>query len=517
MRARHCPLLALLLVLATLPQFVAPTPPVHAATFTVNSALDEARNPAAPAGVCQSTPSGGCTLRAAIQTANALAGADVITLPGGPPYALTLGTLSITSDVTINGGGAASTIIDGGGTAGVFALVTANTLNISGLTIQNGAAAQQGGGIFATAQSTLNVSNSIFTNNRATAGGASGGGIHVAGTLNLTNSTIRGNVASNAAGGLRIFPGATATVTGSTFSGNQTTGVGAAGGGIHAQGPVTLTNSTISGNSVPGGGTGGGLAVDGTTATLLNVTLASNTATAGSSANLDVFGSGATVSAKNTIIANPTAGLNCRIAGGGMLTSGGSNLDSSNTCGFNPALGDLINTDPQLGALANNGGPTPTQALLVGSSAINAVTASNCPPPSVDQRGVTRPQGSACDIGAFEFQPASVIPGDINQDGIVDIRDYGLWRQHFGQTNCGNPADLDGNCIVDILDYGLWRANFGHTAGAAPRGTPGSALLVGDQRVESSSPAVPIVPLVGGLLGLGGLAGWRRRRPPGRE
>jgi hypothetical protein len=60
------------------------------------------------------------------------------------------------------------------------------------------------------------------------------------------------------------------------------------------------------------------------------------------------------------------------------------------------------------------------------------------------------------------------ILGDINCDGIVDIRDYGIWRQNFGQTNCGNPADLNNDCIVDIRDYGIWRANFGHTAGASP-------------------------------------------------
>jgi len=65
--------------------------------------------------------------------------------------------------------------------------------------------------------------------------------------------------------------------------------------------------------------------------------------------------------------------------------------------------------------------------------------------------------------------PGGCILGDINCDGIVDIRDYGIWRQNFGQTNCGNPADLNGDCIVDIRDYGIWRANFGHTAGAAAR------------------------------------------------
>jgi MYXO-CTERM domain-containing protein len=134
---------------------------------------------------------------------------------------------------------------------------------------------------------------------------------------------------------------------------------------------------------------------------------------------------------------------------------------------------------------------------------------------------------------------AVCILGDINCDGIVDIRDYGLWRQAFGQMNCGNPADLDRNCLVDIRDYGIWRQQFGQTAEAsapwaaappagavpAPRGTPGPALLGSNQAAtgswvpgepNGSGPAVPVIPLVGGLLGLGGLAGWRRRRPPPR-
>src|SRR5262245_36407130 len=80
--------------------------PMNAANFLVNSTLDEPRNPAAPAGVCQSTPSGVCTLRAAIQTANALSGPDSITLPANPPYVLSLGTLLISSELTINGAGA---------------------------------------------------------------------------------------------------------------------------------------------------------------------------------------------------------------------------------------------------------------------------------------------------------------------------------------------------------------------------------------------------------------------------
>jgi MYXO-CTERM domain-containing protein len=172
---------------------------------------------------------------------------------------------------------------------------------------------------------------------------------------------------------------------------------------------------------------------------------------------------------------------------------------------------------------------------------------------TTDARNVPRPQGGACDIGAFELQPSvtptatatatptatptpTPIPGDYNRDGFVDIRDYGVWRANFGQTNCGNPADGDGNCLVDIRDYGIWRQHFGEgtppdrSAPPAlptgirpvPRGTPSPALPGSNQvmagngaplQADGSAPAVPLVPLVGGLLGLGGLAGWQRRRP----
>src|SRR5438045_1934298 len=106
----------------------------------------------------------------------------------------------------------------------------------------------------------------------------------------------------------------------------------------------------------------------------------------------------------------------------------------------------------------------------------------------------------------------------MNGDGIVDIRDYGVWRQQFGQQGAGNPADLDQNGIVDIRDYGIWRLNFGHTAGVAfrgepfpaPRGTPGPVLLRSDPatpgsgaplQADGSGPAIPMTPLVGGLAG----------------
>jgi hypothetical protein len=89
-----------------------------------------------------------------------------------------------------------------------------------------------------------------------------------------------------------------------------------------------------------------------------------------------------------------------------VVTSGGYNLDSGDSCQFNRP-GDLSNTDPRLGPLQDNGGPTQTEALMPGSSAIDAVGNEACPPPTTDQRGVTRPQGPRCDVGAFEVVQTS--------------------------------------------------------------------------------------------------------------
>src|SRR4051794_28857426 len=65
--------------------------------------------------------------------------------------------------------------------------------------------------------------------------------------------------------------------------------------------------------------------------------------------------------------------------------------------------------------------------------------------------------------GAGRAGLSPTVLGDLNNDGIVDIRDYAVWRRNFGQPDCGNPADLNVDCIVDIRDYGIWRQNFGQT------------------------------------------------------
>src|SRR3954447_2906243 len=106
------------------------------------------------------------------------------------------------------------------------------------------------------------------------------------------------------------------------------------------------------------------------------------------------------------------------------------------------------------------------------------------PPPTTAARGA----------GRAGLSPTLV--GDINNDGIVDIRDYGVWRQQFGATDCGNPADLNGDCIVDIRDYGIWRQNFGQTgptitptAAASSTGLPTATPTV--TATVTATPALP--------------------------
>ncbi len=101
---------------------------------------------------------------------------------------------------------------------------------------------------------------------------------------------------------------------------------------------------------------------------------------------------------RNTIVANSVGAGNC----GGAITNGGNNIDSAATCGWGAVSGSMSSTNPLLGALANNGGPTATFALLPGSPAIDGVTfsAPNSAP-STDQRGLARPRGLRYDIGCL--------------------------------------------------------------------------------------------------------------------
>ncbi|MFQ5593553.1 MAG: choice-of-anchor Q domain-containing protein [Anaerolineae bacterium] len=349
------------------------------ATFTVDSTADAVdANPGD--GMC-ATAARECTLRASVQEANALAGADTIILPAGT-FTLTIpgaleniaasGDLDVTSDLAIIGAGARSTIIDGNSIDRIVEIRSGATVDIAGITIQNGnAPAQTGGGILLVG-STLTLIDSTITGNTASSGG---GAYNInSSALTIIGSTISGNAADGAAfggGGILNGDGNTLTLLNSTVSGNNSTNDG---GGIWNFGSATLTNVTISDNGAAN--EGGGILNGRRRATLTN-----------------------------TIVTNSTSGGNCS----GTITSGGHNLDSGNTCGFSSA-GDLTSTDPLLGPLRDNGGPTQTHALLDGSPAIDAGDNTSCP--ATDQRAVARPvdgddNGAAtCDIGAYEYEPA---------------------------------------------------------------------------------------------------------------
>jgi parallel beta helix pectate lyase-like protein len=315
--------------------------------------------------------------------------------------------LTVNKDVTLAGAGPGATILDGSNTGTVVTIPVSNTVNITGIAIQNGNA-PGGGGI--NNLGNLTLSNAVLRNNQANVGSAIGttgglsisdstfinngpatGTIYGTGTISIDRSTFSRNFATN---GGALYLGGAVTISGSTFTGNSANAND--GGAIFASGgTMTIENSTVSGNSAAQ--TGGGLVTSaGVAATVVinNSTFANNSAGAGG--NFAQFLGNITV--RNTIIANPAAGGNCRTP----ITDGGNNIQFPDTsCAATAQL-----ADPKLGPLQNNGGPTLTQALLPGSAALDAGNTTTCT--LIDQRGVPRPQGSACDIGAYERGAATL-------------------------------------------------------------------------------------------------------------
>ncbi len=357
-----------------------------------------------------------CSLREAIRAANlnaavdacpAGSGDDLILLPAGI-YTLTItgqgedealtGDLDITAPegLTIQGAGVVSTTIDGGGIDRIFDIrIITSTVTIADLTIQNGevATGQGSGGI--KNNGVLTLTNTLIQNNRATGDTSDdiGGGIcngcgTGTGTLHLHNSTVKANSADRGGG---IFSNAILTITQSSIISNSAR----AGGGLSkfasSGGGTTIINSTFSGNSATN--SGGAIRQDAGTLTITNSTLANNISPLGGG----IFHSDGTTTLQNSILANTGTGGDCYNFEG--FSSNGHNLSSDDSCSLN-ASGDLTDTVPLLGPLADNGGATLTHALLFASPAIDAAADAFCP--STDQRGITRPQGLRCDIGALE-------------------------------------------------------------------------------------------------------------------
>ncbi len=253
------------------------------------------------------------------------------------------------------------------------------TATLSNASVSDNNAETVGGGVANALGNTLTLARSTIAGNSS----SDGGGIANFGTLAVEDSTIKDNSALFLGGGISNANTASFTLEGSTVSGN--TAGQATSGGISNNGAAAksnITNSTVSGNS-------GGISNDGPggSITLTNVTV-----------NDSLYAFAGSVDLQNTIITNP-AGFACDSVTA-TIASNGYNMASDGTCALG-GTGDSNNINPLIGLLLDNGGSTFTHALLLGSPATDVVPLSNCVL-IADQRGVPRPQGDKCDIGAYE-------------------------------------------------------------------------------------------------------------------
>jgi CSLREA domain-containing protein len=423
---------------------------------------------------------GGIFGRRAIAVMNSTINGNSSRLNGGGIQSAGNSSILTVNNSTISDN--ASTHGNGGGiSVGDEPFSTARRATIVGSTISGNTAAGSGGGVYAR-EADVALTQSTVRNNVA---GLHGGGVYgraavgvrpytIFKDMSITASTISGNSAGSAistAGGGGIFSrGFNLAVASSTVSGNAIVGQFASGGGVfnHYGNPI-VANSTIHGNSA--GQRGGGLFLYGGVATARHTIVAGNTG--------------------NTF----TAGRPHDVLGAIALTHSLLGVDAGATITDNG--GNLIGTatapiDPLLAPLADNGGPTQTHALLLGSPAINrgdlsAVAGVNGVP-EFDQRGEPfgRVIGGRIDIGAFELQPMpAAFFGDYNQDGAADLADYILWRKALGQTVAQySGADGSGDGIIDMLDLAHWRARFGQTVPPPPE--PNDLNLVVDTLADES-------------------------------
>ncbi len=373
--------------------------PAHAESFTVTST----NHPGTDG--CDATE---CTLSEAIEAANSNGDSDRIefapALGGDIELSAQAGGFFIQNDggldfedLVIVGPGAGDLAVDGNGQVQPFEIDSGARAAIGGLTIKNGFSTYYSGGIL---------------NN---------------GWLTVKNSTISGNRAYYSVGGI-FNNGGTLTVTDSTISGNSSMRDSSSqngGGGIfNNRGTLMVANSTISGNSSQyrGGGIygGGGISLYLSDTTLVDTILAGNSTTdSGSDAS-------------------------------GVFTSKGYNLigNTDDSSGWiESGIGsDLLNQDPLLGPLQDNGGPTQIHALKADSPAINAIPSgtNGCGTTiATDQRGVERPQGGACDIGAFERDTPldTATPTLSISDATIIEGDSGTTKEAtFTVTRSGNTG-----------------------------------------------------------------------------
>lgn len=289
---------------------------------------------------------------------------------GGMHNLAATGTVSI-SDTTISNN---TSTDNGGGITSFGALSLSNTL------LLNNSAFEQGGAVFILGTTT--ISDSTLMNNSSEKGG---GGIYndSTGVLILTNSTMSENSAGESGGAIKNA--GELIINGTLFFHNQAEDKGGAIYTITSGSGSTITNSTITQNiSVRGGAIGADGAADNT---IRNTTFVHNQAIYGS--EIWTFSTAGQVQILNSILLCENFDDCLYYRPGGLSLSPNTLIQSGNLASVG------------LSPLADNGGPTQTMALLPGSPAINAGTNATCT--EIDQRGIERPQGDNCDLGAYEY------------------------------------------------------------------------------------------------------------------
>jgi CSLREA domain-containing protein len=451
----------------------------------------------------------GCSLREAVEAANTDAafggchrgsGADTIKL-GPHRYVLTIppgvtadnrsGDLNVTQAVTVLGASSATTRIDGDATDRIFfnasspltlkrmTLLNGNTdgdggaiyqeggtMTAVGVVVSGNTSTGYGGGIYAAATN-VGLHNVVLSGNH---GGSFGGGLFISGAgggatqVTIDSTSIVSNAATGNGGGI-FTEDATLTVTRSLLTRNHAIdgdGILSAGSGTVKIFSSTITNN---GNNVEGG-KGGGIR-NYASMTLVNVTISANLASNAAGDGGNIYNTGTLVS-RDTLMGEALSSGDC---GGSPITSHGYNLEyaifSSQPCFSGSDPTDVFG-DPKLGALADNGGPTMTQALGPGSAAINAgVTVSKV---ITDQRGVPRPAGPKPDIGAYERAVChgilvnivgtlgnDTLTGTSGSDGMLALGGSDLMSGGAGRDGlCGGPGNdrLSGGGGNDGLDGG---------------------------------------------------------------
>ncbi|HZF11400.1 MAG TPA: choice-of-anchor Q domain-containing protein [Thermoanaerobaculia bacterium] len=363
--------------------------PGFAATVVVNTTVDQAT------GSCTST----CSLRDAVATAHS---GDTIQVPAGH-FVLTLGVIgSFEKKLTILGAGARATVIDGNSRDRIFNLGSSESIEIDDVALVNGASPDIGG------PGCINGNAPLLTLRRCSVShcvASFGAGLVWSGSVMIDQCTFQDNRATGSPGS----PGSLAAL-------------------YQSVGPATILNSTFSGNVSEGSN----LRIE--SGTLTHVTI-----TANRGGGLEV---GLPITLTNSIVAGNPGG-DCFLFFPGFSTvAGTASLDGDNTCGLT-GPSNFPGVDPLLGPLADHGGPTDTQAPLFGSPVVDHADTAACA--AVDQRGVPRPQGAGCDIGAYEQAgappppPATVVVNTtVDQAtgscaGICSLRDA-VATAHPGDT-----------------------------------------------------------------------------------